>query len=103
MQEEKSSVVQVRKKMWEQINDEMASVWKQLKMGEPKRIINVLKHEPDVNRVSFPGNLNADSVVCVDGEDLSGSLFVKFTIARFSHLLGVPDTSHCRYCQLKKK
>jgi len=42
----------------------MASVWKQLKMGEPKRIINVLKQEPDVNRVSFPGHLNADSVVC---------------------------------------
>ena len=103
MQEEKSSVAQDGEKMLEQINDEMASVWKQLKMGEPKRIINLLKQEPDVNRVNFPGHLNADSVVCVDGEDLSGSLFVKFSIACLNHLLGVLDTFRCRYCQPKKK
>lgn len=71
-------------------------VWKQLKMGEPKRIINVLKQEPAVNRVSFPSSSNADSIVCVDGEDLSGSLFVKFSIARLDRLLGLVDTFHCQ-------
>lgn len=103
MQEEKSSVVQSGEKMLEQINDEMAPVWKKMKMGEPKRIINVVKQKPDVNRFSFPGHLNADSEVCVDGKDLLGSSFVELRIAHLNRLLGVLDIFHCRYCQPKEK